>query len=302
MKRMILAAMLAAPATLMAQNFDDVEYTVVDVTDGIKMLQARGGNIGVSYGDDGVFLVDDQFAQLTGKLVATVASFSDQPIRFVVNTHWHGDHTGGNENLGEAGAVIVAHDNIRERMSADHYSSLFDRTTPASPEAALPEVTFNDKVTVHLNGDSVTAYHVHHAHTDGDSIIHFADNNVIHMGDIFFNGLYPFIDRDSGGSLQGMLAGVDFALSLCRDGTQVIPGHGPLTDCNGLSDYRDLLTGARDRVAALRDQGMSLEQTIAAQPNRETDEALGGAFITPEQFVQFIYRSLEQPPEHVGRP
>jgi glyoxylase-like metal-dependent hydrolase (beta-lactamase superfamily II) len=188
--------------------------------------------------------------------------------------------------------VIIAHDNIRRRMSSDQFNHFFGETTPAYPADALPVVTFNDQVTLHLNGEAVTAHHVPRGHTDGDSIVHFAGSNVLHMGDIFFLGLYPYIDLDGGGSIQGMIAAVDLALTLADDGTQVIPGHGPVSDRAGLLEYRDLLARVRDNVQTLVDQGMSLQQAVAAKPTAEWDEALGGVWITPEQFVTFIYNSL----------
>jgi glyoxylase-like metal-dependent hydrolase (beta-lactamase superfamily II) len=166
------------------------------------MLVGSGGNIGVSSGPDGVFVIDDQYAPLTEKIVAAIRGFSDRPIRFVVNTHWHSDHVGGNENLGKMGALIVAHDNVRERMSVEQVMEVFGRTVPPSPDQALPVVTFGEAVTFHLNGDELYVFHVPHAHTDGDAIIHFRKANVVHMGDTFFNGLYPFIDLGSAGNVR----------------------------------------------------------------------------------------------------
>lgn len=281
--------LLAAP--LAAQN-DKVEYIPTKLSNTVTMLKGQGGNIAVSAGADGVFIIDDQLKPLTEQLLAAIRAIDERPVRFVINTHFHGDHVGGNEALGKAGSVIVAHDNVRQRMNSDQFNHFLGETTPAWPQDALPVVTFNDKVTLHLNGEAVTAHHVPRGHTDGDSIVHFAGSNVLHMGDIFFSGLYPFIDLDGGGSMHGMIAAVDLALTLTDEQTQVIPGHGPVTDRAALLAYRDFLAKARDNVQVLIDQGLSLQQAVAARPTAEWDEALGGVWITPEQLVTFIYNSL----------
>ena len=258
------------------------------------MLQGRGGNLAVMAGPDGILLVDDQYAPLTDKIVAAIREIDPGEIRFLVNTHWHFDHVGGNEALGGMGAVIVSHDNVRQRLSTDQYMPLIDRNIPALPAKALPVVTFNEQVTFHFNGEAVVAYHAANAHTDGDAIIHFPASNVIHMGDIYFNGTYPFIDRDSGGSVQGIIAAVQSALGLCHSETKVIPGHGPLANCADLESYGQFLADSADRVRALMEQGMTLEQVIDARPNAEFDERLGAGFIKPDQFVRFIFESIAE--------
>jgi glyoxylase-like metal-dependent hydrolase (beta-lactamase superfamily II) len=287
----LLPALLLFTPVLGAQD-EKVEYIPTRLSDTVTMVKGQGGNIAVSAGADGVVIIDDQVKPLTEQLLAAIRAIDERPVRFVINTHYHGDHVGGNEALGQAGSVIIAHDNIRQRMSSDQFNHFFDETTPAWPKDALPVVTFNDKVTLHLNGEAVTAHHVPRGHTDGDSIVHFAGSNVLHMGDIFFKGLYPYIDLDGGGSIQGMIAAVDLALTLTDENTRVIPGHGPVSDRAGLLDYRLFLAKARDNVQALVDQGMSQQQAVAAKPTAEWDEALGGVWITPEQFVTFIYNSL----------
>jgi glyoxylase-like metal-dependent hydrolase (beta-lactamase superfamily II) len=271
---------------------DQVEYIATSLSPTVTMIKGRGGNIAVSAGEDGVFIVDDEVEPLTDQLLASISKVSDQPIRFVINTHYHGDHVGGNETLGKAGSVIIAHDNIRQRMNSDQVSIFFDETTPTWPQDSLPIITFNDRVTLHLNGEAVTAIHVPRGHTDGDSIVHFPDSNVIHMGDIFFNGLYPFIDLDGGGSIQGTIAAVELGIGMADDETQIIPGHGPMSDLSGMQEYLAFLISARDRVQALIDQGMSLQQAVAAKPTAEWDDILGKIWITPEQWVTFIYNSL----------
>lgn len=282
--------LLLSPAGF-AQD-QEVEYIPTTLSPTITMIKGRGGNIAVSSGEDGVFIIDDQLQPLTDQLLAAIREVSDRPVRFVINTHYHGDHVGGNETLGKSGSVIIAHDNIRERMTSDQFNHFWNETTPAWPKDSLPVVTFNDRVTLHFNGESVEVIHVPRGHTDGDSIVHFPQSNVIHMGDILFNGLYPFIDLDGGGTIQGMIGAVETAIGLADAETRVIAGHGPLSDRAGLQEYLDFLTKARDNVQALIDQGMSLEQAIEAKPTAEWDEILGKVWITPAQLVTFIYNSL----------
>ena len=288
-----LATAAALSASVAAQGrFDDVQIKTVRVSDNVYMLVGSGGNIGLSIGEDGAFMIDDQFAPLTDKILAAVRTLTDQPVRFLVNTHWHGDHTGGNENLGNAGAIIVAHENVRESMSSEHFMKAFNRTVPASPEAALPIVTFTDAMTFHWNGDDVHVFHVKPAHTDGDSMIHFRSANVLHTGDTFFNGMYPYIDVSSGGSIDGMIAAADTALKLCNDQTQIIPGHGELADADDLRAYREVLQAVRDRVRSLVDAGKTRDEVIAAKPSAEFDADWGGGFMQPDVWVGIVYDGM----------
>jgi glyoxylase-like metal-dependent hydrolase (beta-lactamase superfamily II) len=288
----LLACLPLLFAPLLAAQDKPVEYIPTKLSDTVTMVKGQGGNIAVSAGEDGVFIIDDQLKPLTDQLLAAVRKIDDRPIRFVINTHYHGDHVGGNETLGKAGSVIIAHDNIRRRMSTDQFNHFFNDTTPAYPAESLPVVTFNDRVSLHLNGESVAVHHVPRGHTDGDSIVHFPVSNVLHMGDIFFNGLYPYIDLDGGGTIQGMIGAVELALSLADEQTRIIPGHGTLSNRAELQDYHDFLSKARANVQAQIDQGLNLEQAIAARPTAEWDETLGGVWIKPEQFVTFIFNSL----------
>lgn len=287
---LLLLSLPGVPAA--AQNFDTVTVRVVPVTTGVAMLVGAGGNLAVAWGDDATFLVDDQFAPLTEKIRAAIASLTNQPVRFVLNTHWHFDHVGGNENLGKAGALIVAHDNVRVRMSTDQFSKVFNRTTPASPKGALPVVTFTDAVTFHLNGDEINAVHIPPAHTDGDALVWFKRANVIHMGDTYFNGRYPFIDLESGGSLEGVIGAADRALGIANDSTRIIPGHGELSNKAELAQYRAVLVAARDRVKQLIAEGKTLDQIVAARPMAEYDDRMGKGFINPETFLRMVYTSL----------
>lgn len=288
---LLAASALAMPASAQ-DRFADVQIQVTPIRDGLALLTGEGGNIVASVGADGTFIIDDQYAQLSDKIRAALATLGDQPVRFILNTHFHGDHTGGNQNFGAAGAVIVAQDNVRERMSRDQFLQTFKRDLKAAPPAALPLVTFSDGLSLHLNGQDVRAIHVAHAHTDGDALVWFEQAKVLHMGDLYFNGLYPFIDVDAGGSIHGMIAGVQRALAMIDDRVIVVPGHGPLSNRAELKRYGEMLVVLRDRIAALKAQGKSLQQAIQAKPSAEYDAALGGKFISPELLVELIYRSL----------
>ena len=264
----------------------------IDVGDGVYMLMGEGGNIGVSAGEDGVFLIDDQYAPLTEKIKASVAKISDKPIKFVINTHWHGDHSGGNENLGKENVLIVAHDNVYKRMSVESYVKAFGNTVPASPKEALPVITFRDRVTFRLNGHEISVLHTSNAHTDGDSLIKFKAANIVHTGDVWFNGLYPFIDTSSEGSLDGMIKAIEFMLGKIDDKTKIIPGHGPLGNKKQMQDYLKMLTTVRSRMQKLIDEGKSIEEIIALKPLADYDETHGKAFLKPEMFMRIIHDSL----------
>jgi len=209
-----------------------------------------------------------------------------------LNTHWHFDHTGGNENFGKVGAVIVAHENVRKRMSSEQLIEFLGMPTRPSPEQALPIVTFTTEVTFHLNGDEVHVFHVARAHTDGDAIVHFKESNVIHLGDVFFNKLYPFIDTSSGGTIDGMIAAADTVLALANDDTRLIPGHGPLATKGDLRNYRDMLSTIAGRVKTQIKDGKTLGDIIASKPTVEFDEAWGKGFIRPNKFVEMLWRNL----------
>ena len=287
-----LSILISSDAQAQEDRYAGVEIKTHQVAPGIYMLVGEGGNIGVSTGADGVFMIDDQFAPLTDRITAAVAALSDQPIRFLVNTHWHYDHTGGNENLGNQGVLIVAHDNVYARMSKDTEIAAFNNVVPAAPEAALPVITFNDNVTFRLNGEEIRSVHYRHSHTDGDSVIQFVKANVIHTGDIWFNGFYPFIDVSSGGSIDGVISSIRTLINLADDDTRIIPGHGPLGDKQGMQDYLVMLEAVRDRMNKLIAEGNSLEQIMELSPNADYDAAMGKGFINPEQFLRILYSDL----------
>ena len=288
----VLLTLVLAPAIYAQQDFSKVVVTVVPVAKGIYMLQGSGGNIGLSVGPDDAFVIDDQYAPLTPRIKAAIASVTTRPVRFVMNTHWHGDHTGGNENMASGGAILVAHENVRRRMSADQFMEAFQQKVPASPTAALPVVTFSDAISFYVNGDTIRATHVKNAHTDGDAIIVFAVANVIHMGDTFFNGFYPFIDVSSGGSLDGIIAAVDGVLATSNDSTKIIPGHGPLGNKASLKAYRDVMVDVRGRVAKLIARKRTLAQVLSAKPLADYEATWGKGFMTTDQFLTIAYTSL----------
>ncbi len=291
--RFLLAATLGAVSLTAArgataQNPDSVQIRTERLAEGVYALRGSGGNVGLAIGPDAVFVVDDQFAPLTPKILAAIASLTERPVRFVLNTHWHFDHTGGNENMGKAGALLVAHDNVRRRMSTGQFIEFIKRQELPAPVGALPVVTFSDAATFHFNGGEVVAIHLPAAHTDGDAAVFFRRENVIHMGDVYVVG-YPFVDISSGGSLGGILRGVDRILALINDSTRVIPGHGASGDKATLRAYRNMIATVRDRVQRQVATGATLAQVLAARPTAEFDAIWGGGFIKGADLVRFAY-------------
>ena len=293
--RFLAAGLLALAAPLAAQpDVSAVEIRIEKIAPGVAVLFGAGGNIGLSYGEDGNILVDDQFAPLTEKIAAALRTLDPDPLRFVVNTHWHYDHVGGNEALGRAGAVILAHRNVRERMSTDQFIAAMNQRVPASPKGALPVVTFAEGVDLHLNGDTLHVFHVRNAHTDGDSIVHWRKANVLHMGDTFFHrSSFPFIDLSSGGSIDGLIAATATGLAMADERTRIIPGHGPVASRAEFAAYRAMLVDIRAKVAAGIAARRSLAQIQASRPAARY--GMPDGFIKPDQFVEAVYTSLRTP-------
>jgi glyoxylase-like metal-dependent hydrolase (beta-lactamase superfamily II) len=277
-------------------DFDAVEIQTVPLADGLHMLVGQGGNIVVSTGPDGPVLVDDQFAPLAPKIDAAVRAIQDQGVRFVVNTHWHGDHTGGNEVLGKSGAVIVAHENVRQRMSTKQFMAAFDREVPPAPKAALPVVTFDDGVTLHWNDEEIAVRHVEHAHTDGDAHVWFRKADVVHAGDTYFAGMFPFIDVSSGGSLSGLIESTDRLLEGAGAGTQIVPGHGPVSNAAELTAWREMLATVRGRVQAALGAGKTLASFQAERPFADLEARFGGGFMDAERFLSIVWSDLSRKP------
>ena len=291
----LLAVTALYPGLTPAQDFDKTEIKTEKLSSTTYVMYGAGGNLGLSIGEDAVFVIDDQYAPMTAKITAAIKLLSDKPVQFVLNTHWHGDHTGGNENFGKAGTLIVAQENVRKRMSSEQFIQLFKSQVPAAPKVALPMVTFSNDITFHVNGDDVFAFHVPKAHTDGDAIVHFKNSNVIHMGDTFFNGLYPFIDTSSGGTPDGVIAAADRVLAIADDKTRIIPGHGLVSGKADLKVYRDMLVTVNGRVKAMIKDGKKLEDILAAKPSAEFDEKWGKAFISPGRFIEMLVIAQRPP-------
>lgn len=292
MSRPLAALLLCLATAATAQDFSQVQVRTLKLNDSLYMLSGAGGNVGLSVGPDSVFMVDDDFAPMAPKLKAAVAALSNRPVQFLLNTHFHFDHTGGNEVFGQAGAVIVAHDNVRRRMSSEQLISFIGARQAASPRIALPVVTVPGEVKLHVNGDEVHAFHVPLAHTDGDLIVRFVQSNVVHMGDTFFNGMYPFIDASSGGTPDGVIAAYDRVLALVDAQTKIIPGHGPLASKADLQATRDMLATVTARIKAARRAGQTSEQIAASKPAAEFDAKYGGGFIKAEAFVQMMLGAI----------
>lgn len=289
----IAALSLATDALAQGQvDYSKVEIKTDKIAPNFYVLNGQGGAIGVLTGPDGVLMVDSQFAPLTDKIVAAIKQVSNEPIRFLINTHVHGDHTGGNENLGKMGVVIFARENLRNRL--EHPAPAANGTPGApAPAAALPVVTYDSPITFHMDGEEVHAIPIPRAHTDGDTLVQFPNANVIMIGDYFRSIQYPNIDRTNGGSLKGMVEGLDAAIKLCNAQTKVVPGHGPIVDRNALMAHRDMIIAVRDKIAPMVTQGKTLQEVLAAKPTAEYDAKVPNSDTTTERFVTQVYQELK---------
>lgn len=271
-------------------DLSKVQIKSTKISGNVYMLEGAGGNIGVSVGEDGILIVDDQFAPLADKIRASLKGLNQGKLRFILNTHWHSDHTGGNAALG-AEATIIAHDNVRKRMSTEQRSEFFKSTTPASPKQALPVITFDQSLTVHFNGEEIRALHMPQGHTDGDSIIFFTRSNVVHLGDDFFSGSFPFVDLESGGSVEGLTKNIGELITKIPADAKLIPGHGPISTLDDLKTYHRMLvettTIVRDKIAA----GKTLAQ-IKSEGLPDEWKSWGNAFINTDMWLEILHRSL----------
>jgi len=287
-----LICSMFASTQVVAQQ--EIQIKTTKLSDSVYMLQGSGGHIGLSVGEDGVVMIDDQFAPLSDKIKAAVAEITDKPIKYVINTHWHGDHSGGNKNFADSGSVIVAHQNVRERMSKDQFMEMFQREVKASPKEALPVITFNDEINFHLNGDDIRVKHVSFAHTDGDAIIHFVNDNIIHTGDTVFSGSYPFIDTGSGGSIVGFLANLEGIIAMANADTQIIPGHGALTNKAKLTNYHAMLSDIYANYKTLKSQGKTIDEIVEIGISKKYDADFGQGFIKPDVLAKLIDSSVDR--------
>ena len=288
----VAAATFLSAGAHAQQDFSAIEIEAIPVVDNLYMLLGSGGNIALLTGEDGAFIVDTQFAPLSEKIQAAVAAAGGGQIEFVFNTHHHGDHTGGNAPLRNAGATIMAHDNVQARLSSAQTSTLDGATSPPAEPAAIPVLTYPTRMTFHWNDTTINLSHAPNAHTDGDSIVHFTNLNAFHMGDTFLNGGFPYVDVNSNGSLDGIVAAADAVLARSNSQTRIIPGHGPLATPDDLREYRDMLAGVRDRLRSLVDQGLSEDEVVAAGPPAAFEEQWGGGFMSGENFTRFAYRAM----------
>jgi cyclase len=275
------------------RDFSTVKIKTVPVANNIRMLVGAGGNIGLFSGKDGVFMIDDQFAPLTPNILAAIKKITPDPVRFLLNTHWHFDHSGGNKNMGEIGTTIIAHDNVRKLMSMPQELKAFGMKVPASPKIALPVMTFDSNTTIHLDGEIIKIRHLPNAHTDGDSFVQFVNANVFHAGDTFFNGFYPFIDTEHGGSISGMIEATNTILTFANDNTKIIPGHGPLGNKAQLKAFRNMLLKVEKLAIAARAQEQTSDELSATPPIKKIDATWGKGFLDIKKFLKIVYSGMK---------
>jgi len=271
-----------------SQRFDDVVIKTHEVAEGIHMLEGAGGNIGIFAGDDGVLMIDGQFSDLSEKIKAAINEISNHPVKYLVNTHWHGDHTGGNANFAKDGATIIANHEVRKRLTADQVRP-FGRTTPAADTLAWPTISFGEDLEIHMNGESVQLMHVHNAHTDGDSFVYFPKANVLHMGDCFFKDRFPYIDFEMGGSVAGAIAAIEAAMMIIDEETMIIPGHGSMANKEDLRRYLAMINTTRDRVNNVTSEDTKLED-LDVESLTEGYKDWGGGFIDGEKWIGTLFR------------
>lgn len=272
--------------------FDQVEITTIELDNRVYMFQGEGANMTIAVSDEGVIMVDTEFAELNQKIKDAIAAITDLPIRYLIITHFHRDHTGGNAGFARDGAIIVAHENVKTVLETGSLNGLTGNVVPPAPAEALPRITFDDAATIYLQGHTAHLMHGSNWHTDGDTQVYFPEADILATGDIVSFGLYPNIDVSYGGNIDGMIEGVEALLQIANDDTKIVPGHGPLGDKPMMSEYRQMLVDARDRIAQLIADGLTEDEAVAAQPNADYDAALGASAQRAGNFVRVVYRSL----------
>jgi glyoxylase-like metal-dependent hydrolase (beta-lactamase superfamily II) len=287
---LLIVSLFFAVSASAQTDFSKVEMKATKVAGNVWMLEGAGGNIGVSVGDDGLLIVDDQFAPLADKIRAALKGIADKKLHFILNTHWHGDHTGGNVAFGPE-ATIIAHDNVRKRLATEQKSTVFNSTTPPSPKEALPVITFDQTLTVHFNGEEIRAIHYPKGHTDGDSVIFFSASNVVHLGDDFFAGRFPFVDLESGGSVEGLVKNIGELIAKIPADAKLIPGHGPISTLDDLKSYHRMLQQTTEIVRGKIKAGKTLDQ-IKTEGLPAEWAPWGTGFIKTDRWVETIYKSL----------
>ena len=270
------------------ENFDTVQIKTTKLTESIYMLEGSGGNIGVCTGTDGTFMIDDQFAPLTKKIKAAIAKITDKPVQFLINTHFHGDHSGGNENFGGEGTIIVSQENSRKRMEADRFFGNPPKNKLTDAPKILPKITFTKSMNFYYNSETIQVFHLGEAHTDGDAIIYFKKSDVLHMGDVFVRYGFPYIDEPRGGNINGMIETIDTVLSKITDATKIIPGHGQLAAKKDMIEYNNMLRTIRDRVKKSVDEGKTLEQVTATNPLSGFEQR----GVSAKDFIKVVYDSI----------
>ncbi|GGI56567.1 MBL fold metallo-hydrolase [Winogradskyella haliclonae] len=290
MKKILTLCLIFTITIGFAQSrFDKVEIKSEKLSDNVYVLFGAGGNIGVSVGDDGVFVIDDQFAPLSEKILAEIKTLSDKPLKFLVNTHWHGDHSGGNANMAKAGATIIAHDNVKARLLNPRRDGSYN------PKEALPVITFNDKLNITINNEPVSVFHVANAHTDGDALLYFTESNVLHTGDTYFKGRYPYIDLKSGGSAKGYIEAAKRGLMVIDENTKIIPGHGSVSNKEEYQTFLKMLETIEANVSKAIADGKTEDEVKAdASITKQYDDlGYGSGFINSERIRLTFYKSLK---------
>lgn len=291
---LFIISVVVFPNIAYSQKFEDVEIKPAKLSDNVYVITGKGGNLGLFLGKDGNILIDDQFAPLTNKILDVIHNLTNQPIKFLINTHWHPDHTGGNENFGKSGSLIISHENVRERLSTEQFIEFMERKIKPLPVEALPIITFTDSISFHINNETVRIYHFPNAHTDGDSMIYFKENNMLHTGDIFVKNRYPFIDISSNGTIDGIIEALEKIILLLNKETVIIPGHGNISNLNDLLEYLSMLQDVRNNIFLQINKGYSIKQILESNPTSPFDHKYGNdKFITPNDFVTAVFQSLQ---------